>query len=128
MADYRVERPDAQKIRSKQAGLGLTLVPNPDILAELGRTKGPRFLVGFAAETAGLLAGARAKLEAKGVDLMVANDVSRTDIGFDAAENQVLMLDRWGGVVEVARRPKPEVADAILDRIQTLRQAAAGAS
>lgn len=124
VADYRVARPAAAKIRSGQARLTLDLAPNPDILAELGEAKGTRFLIGFAAETADVRAGARAKLEAKGVDLMVANDVSRSDIGFDAEENEVVLLDRWGGVVEVPRRPKLEVADAILDRIQALRRAA----
>lgn len=124
VADYRATRPAAAKIRSGQARLTLDLAPNPDILAELGEARGARFLVGFAAETADVRAGARAKLEAKGVDLMVANDVSRPDIGFDADENEVVLLDRWGGVVEIPRRPKLEVADAILDRIQALRRAA----
>jgi phosphopantothenoylcysteine synthetase/decarboxylase len=58
---------------------------------------------------------------------MVANDVSRPDIGFDVEENEVVLLDRWGGVVPIHRRPKAEVADGILDRVQVLRRAAAGA-
>ncbi len=127
VADYRIAAPAPAKIRSKQAGLTLALTPNPDILREIGRAKGARFLVGFAAETGDLRASARAKLEAKGVDLMVANDVSRADIGFDVEDNQVVMLDRWGGVVELARRPKLEIADAILDRVQALRRAGAPA-
>ena len=127
VADYRVAAPASTKIRSKQEGLTLALAPNPDILRELGRMKGPRFLVGFAAETGDPAASARAKLEAKGVDLMVANDVSRPDIGFDAEENQVVPLDRWGGGVALPRRPKIEIADAILDRVQALRRAAATA-
>ncbi|MBI4011361.1 MAG: bifunctional phosphopantothenoylcysteine decarboxylase/phosphopantothenate--cysteine ligase CoaBC [Candidatus Rokubacteria bacterium] len=128
VADYRVAAPAAAKIRSKQEGLSLALAPNPDILRELGRAKGHRFLVGFAAETGDPRASARAKLEAKGADLMVANDVSRPDIGFETEENQVVLLDRWGGVVELPRRPKLEIADAILDRVQALRRAAATAS
>lgn len=124
VADYRVVRPPAEKIRSQQEGLTLALAPNPDILAELGRAKGDRFLVGFAAETADVRASARAKQEAKGVDLIVANDVSRADIGFDAADNEVTLLDRWGGVVELPRLPKLDVADAILDRVQALRRGA----
>ncbi len=59
---------------------------------------------------------------------MVANDVSRADIGFDAEQNQVVLLDRWGGAVELPRRPKLEVADAILDRVQALRRQAAPAA
>jgi phosphopantothenoylcysteine decarboxylase/phosphopantothenate--cysteine ligase len=123
VADYQLSRPATEKIRSKQARLSVDLVPTPDILGELGARKGARFLVGFAAETHELREHARAKLAAKHVDLIVANDVSRTDIGFDAADNEVVLLDRWGGVVPVPRRAKAEVADLILDRIQELRGA-----
>jgi phosphopantothenoylcysteine decarboxylase/phosphopantothenate--cysteine ligase len=125
VADYRVARPSTVKIPSKQGQLTLALDPTADILAELGRAKGPRFLVGFAAETADLRERARAKLAAKGIDLIVANDVSRRDIGFDAEDNEVMMLDRGGGIVALPRLTKTEVADAILDRVQTLRRASA---
>ena len=54
------------------------------------------------------------------MDLIVANDVSRSDIGFDVADNEVVLLDRWGGVVALPRRSKAEVADLILDRVQEL--------
>jgi phosphopantothenoylcysteine decarboxylase/phosphopantothenate--cysteine ligase len=126
VADYRPAVLSAAKIRSKQEGLTLTLRATADILAEVGRRKGGRFVVGFAAETAELRARARDKLVAKGLDLIVANDVSRTDSGFDVAENEVVMLDRWGGAVEVSRRAKSEVADAVLDRMTALRRAAQG--
>jgi phosphopantothenoylcysteine decarboxylase/phosphopantothenate--cysteine ligase len=122
VADYRVARTTSDKIASRQAGLTLELVPTPDILAELGRHKGDRFLVGFAAETRDLRAHAGAKLVAKGVDLIVANDVGRRDVGFDVEDNEVVLLDRWGEAVELSRRPKAEVADAVLDRIQALRR------
>ena len=122
VADYRVARTAHDKISSQQTGLTLELAANPDILAELGRIKGDRFLVGFAAETRDLRAHAQAKLTAKAVDLIVANDVGRHDVGFDAEDNEVVLLDRWGEVVELSRRPKAEVADAILDRIQVLRR------
>jgi phosphopantothenoylcysteine decarboxylase/phosphopantothenate--cysteine ligase len=127
VADYRPADPAREKIRSKQPGLTLPLAPTADILREVARAGGNRFVVGFAAETGEAAERARAKLEAKDVDLMVANDVSRPDIGFDVEENEVVMLDRWGGVVPLTRRPKAEVADAILDRVQALRRAAAGA-
>ena len=123
VADYRPSRLVAEKIASKQEGLKLDLTPTPDILRELGARKGARFLVGFAAETHGLRERAQAKLTAKGVDLIVANDVSRADIGFDVADNEVVLLDRWGGVVALPRRSKVEVADLILDRVQELRRA-----
>jgi phosphopantothenoylcysteine decarboxylase/phosphopantothenate--cysteine ligase len=123
VADYRPDRVAAQKIRSKQEGLTVSLARTPDILEELSRRKGDRFLVGFAAETHELHEHARTKLVAKGLDLIVANDVSRSDIGFDAAENEVVLLDRLGGTVALPRRPKTEVADLILDRVQELRRA-----
>ena len=83
--------------------------------------KGEAFLVGFAAETHDVRANAAAKLQAKGVDLLVANDVSVKGIGFDAEDNQVTLLDRWGGVSDLPRMSKLEVADAILDRVLGLR-------
>jgi phosphopantothenoylcysteine decarboxylase/phosphopantothenate--cysteine ligase len=122
VADYRVKQPSASKIKSrKDEDTVLELAPNPDILRELASRKGPAFLVGFAAETHDVRANAAAKLSAKGVDLLVANDVSVKGIGFDAEDNQVTLLDRWGGVTDLPRMSKLEVADAILDRVLGLR-------
>ena len=125
VADYRVERPSPTKIKSggKREGLSLDLVPNPDILKELAQKKGGAFLVGFAAETNDVRAHAAEKLRAKGVDLLVANDVSQHGIGFEADDNQVVLLDRWGGTLELPRMTKIQVAHAILDRVLALRAA-----
>jgi phosphopantothenoylcysteine decarboxylase/phosphopantothenate--cysteine ligase len=123
VADYRPVHAATEKIPSKRDGLAIELAPTPDILRELSLRKGARFLVGFAAETHELHEHARQKLSAKGVDLIVANDVSRADIGFDAPDNEVVLLDRWGGTVALPRRAKSEVADLILDRVQALRRA-----
>ena len=71
-------------------------------------------------------AHAVAKLAAKNIDLLVANDVSRRGIGFEADDNEVTLLDRWGGVVELPRMSKLRVADAILDRTLALRAANVG--
>jgi phosphopantothenoylcysteine decarboxylase/phosphopantothenate--cysteine ligase len=122
VADYRVRHPAEQKIKGKHE-LTLELTPNPDILAEVAARAAGGFIVGFAAETHDVVAHARAKLEAKGIDLLVANDVSRRDIGFDAADNEVLLIDRWGGSRPLPRMPKTAVADAILDEILALRAA-----
>jgi phosphopantothenoylcysteine decarboxylase/phosphopantothenate--cysteine ligase len=125
VADYRVAEPAGQKIKSKKdEGLTLSLVPNPDILRELAARKGRAFLVGFAAETNDVRKNAHAKLSAKGIDLLVANDVSRSGIGFEADDNQVVLLDRWGGEVELPKMAKVAVADAILNRVLVLRAAA----
>jgi len=128
VADYRVTRPSATKIKSKKdERLTLELQPNPDILKEIAARKEHRFVVGFAAETDDVRAHAVAKLAAKNVDLLVANDVSRREIGFEADDNEVTLLDRWGGVVELAQMEKLRVADAILDRVLALRAAARSA-
>jgi phosphopantothenoylcysteine decarboxylase / phosphopantothenate---cysteine ligase len=125
VADYRVERPSATKIKSggKRDGWSLDLVPNPDILKELAQKKGGAFLVGFAAETNDVRAHAAEKLRAKGIDLLVANDVSQHGIGFEADDNQVILLDRWGGALDLPRMTKIQVAHAILDRVLALRAA-----
>jgi len=125
VADYRARHPSESKIKSKKdEGLTLELVANPDILREVAAQAGARFIVGFAAETDDVSANATAKLRAKNVDLLVVNDVSKRDIGFDADDNQVVLLDRWGGALELPKMPKLEVAGAILDRVLELRGAA----
>src|SRR3990170_2963052 len=129
VADYRAKHPSATKIKSKKdEGLTLSLVPTPDILKELGGRKGRAFLVGFAAETHNVRPHAAAKLKAKGVDLLVVNDVSKHGIGFDAEDNQVTLLDRWGGALDLPKMKKLQVADAILDRVLGLRASAAAKS
>jgi phosphopantothenoylcysteine decarboxylase/phosphopantothenate--cysteine ligase len=129
VADYRVSRPSATKIKSrKDEGLVLELAPNPDILKEIAARKERRFVVGFAAETDDVRAHAAAKLAAKNVDLLVVNDVSRSGIGFEADDNEVTLLDPGGGALELARMSKIEVADAILDRVLALRAASSAAA
>jgi phosphopantothenoylcysteine decarboxylase/phosphopantothenate--cysteine ligase len=104
--------------------LTLELVRNPDILAELAQREGKRLLVGFAAETERVLENAREKLASKGCDLMIANDVSRTDVGFDVDRNEVWILGPGHEDVEpVPAAAKREVAERILDRIRRIRDA-----
>ena len=124
VADYRAKQTAPAKIKGKR-DLTLELTPNPDILAEVAARRTDAFIVGFAAETHDVAAHARAKLEGKGIDLLVANDVSQQGIGFDAEDNEVLLLDRWGGTRALPRMPKAEVADAILSHILALRAGAA---
>ena len=124
VADYRAKRPAATKIKGKR-DLTLELAPNPDILAEVAARHTGAFVVGFAAETHEVARHAREKLEAKRVDLLVANDVSKQGIGFDADDNEVLLIDRWGGERALQRMPKDAVADAVLSHILALRAAAA---
>ena len=121
VADYRPAQIRDAKIPSKQKELAIPLTPTQDILKEIASKRGRVFLVGFAAETHDVRARAKEKLEAKGIDLLVVNDVSQTGIGFESDDNQVLFLDRWGGMLELPRMPKLQVAHAIFDRILVLR-------
>ncbi|BCR05545.1 peptidase ClpP [Desulfuromonas versatilis] len=124
VADYRPAQAAAQKIKKTGAeALTLTLEKNPDILAELGRIKEQRILVGFAAETADLLANARKKLTEKGLDMIVANDVSQPGAGFDVDTNIVRLLYPDGRVEELPQMSKDEVAHRLLDRVAGLRKA-----
>jgi phosphopantothenoylcysteine decarboxylase/phosphopantothenate--cysteine ligase len=120
VADYRAKAPSETKIKGKRE-LTIDLAPNPDILREVATAARGAFIVGFAAETHDVAANAQAKLESKGVDLLVVNDVSQQGIGFDAEDNEVTLLDRWGGNRPLPRMPKAEVADAILSHALTLR-------
>jgi phosphopantothenoylcysteine decarboxylase/phosphopantothenate--cysteine ligase len=123
VADYRMKAPSATKIKGKH-DLTLELTPNPDILKEVAATARGTFVVGFAAETHDVAANAQAKLDAKNVDLLVVNDVSQRGIGFEADDNEVVLLDRWGGREALPRMPKADVADAILTHVLALRAAA----
>jgi len=124
VADYRAKQTATTKIKGKR-DLTLELTPNADILAEVAARRTSAFIVGFAAETHDVAANAREKLERKGIDLLVANDVSQQGIGFDAEDNEVLLLDRWGGARPLPRMPKSDVADAILSHVLALRTASA---
>ena len=118
VADYRVSRIAANKIKKEENELVLRLEKNPDILWELGQRKRPgQVLVGFAAETQNLLEYARAKLEKKNLDFIVANDVSRADAGFNTETNLVKLLDRSGGVEEFPLMDKHRLAALLLDRV-----------
>jgi phosphopantothenoylcysteine decarboxylase/phosphopantothenate--cysteine ligase len=115
VSDY-VPVPSPQKIKKAGGPLMLVLEEGPDILAELGRTKGTEILVGFAAETADVIPNAAQKLAAKNADFIVANDVSRPGLGIGADRNEVTILGKDGGSLVVAEASKAEIADAILDR------------
>ncbi|HVY94470.1 MAG TPA: phosphopantothenoylcysteine decarboxylase, partial [Bryobacteraceae bacterium] len=106
----------------------IALDPVADILAELGRVKGDRLLVGFAAETENLLEYARRKLDEKNCDMIVANRVGVAGSGFESDTNEVLLVMRGGEVVEVPRAPKREVADRILGQMLRLRKMAGAQS
>jgi len=125
VADYRPEE-QLQKKKKKQKGpLQLDLEPNPDILEGLGTQKAGRILVGFAAETNDILAHAGKKLAAKNLDMIIANDISRTDAGFESDTNQVCILTAGAEPEHLPLMSKTILAHAILDKIKKLLPAPA---
>ena len=122
VADFRVERVAEQKIKRGESGLQLTLVPNPDILAETAGEDGEKvpLRVGFAAESDRLVERAREKLVRKKLDLIVANQVDSSGSVFGSDLNEVVILDSGGHETEVKLAPKLEVAHQILDQLAKL--------
>jgi phosphopantothenoylcysteine decarboxylase/phosphopantothenate--cysteine ligase len=116
VADYRPAEAAAQKIKKQADTLTLTLVRNPDILASVAALKPAPFTVGFAAETENLEANARAKLEAKHLDLVAANRVGIEGSGFETEENTLLLVDR-AGTTELPRAAKSQLARALVREI-----------
>jgi phosphopantothenoylcysteine decarboxylase/phosphopantothenate--cysteine ligase len=125
VADYRPATRAGQKIKKKDGEESMALVRTSDILAELGKMKRPgQTLVGFAAETENLQKNASAKLEAKNLDLIVANDVTAKGAGFNVATNIVRFIYRDGRSEELPILPKENVAEELLNRVAALRSPA----
>src|SRR5439155_11443373 len=120
VADYQPAETVRDKIKRRQSEtLSIPLVPTPDILAEVGVRAG-LIKVGFAAESQDLLENARQKIQAKHLDLIVANDITASDAGFATDNNRVVILDRGGRKEELPLMLKYDVAWHILDRIVSL--------
>ncbi len=118
VADFRPGVRDERKIKKgEEEQSTLSLQRNPDILAELGKLKGRRILVGFAAETDDLTVNAEKKLKAKNLDLIVANDILQPESGFDSDTNAVQLLYRGGAVEELPLMTKEELAATLMERI-----------
>jgi phosphopantothenoylcysteine decarboxylase / phosphopantothenate---cysteine ligase len=120
VADFRPGSVSGSKLKKDAGAPTIELVPNPDILAELGarpRDADRPLLVGFAAETDDAEANGRAKLQRKGADLLVVNDVGGSDAGFEVDSNRVVILGRDGSRTEIDLTAKREVADRILDLV-----------
>ena len=120
VADFRPEREAPGKLKKQDGTPQLSLVPTPDILRELGASRGGGILVGFAAETSDLEANGRRKLEEKGLDLIVVNEVGREGTGFGSDTNDAMILGRDGRDEPLRRWTKRELAVAICDRLAEL--------
>jgi phosphopantothenoylcysteine decarboxylase / phosphopantothenate---cysteine ligase len=120
VADFRCKALNSRKIKKRpgEDEIALELERNPDILRELGKIKGDRILVGFAAETENLVQNAYDKLKRKNLDLVVANDVTKQGIGFGSDENEVTIIGARGRAKHVPKLSKEEVAHVILDAVK----------
>ena len=115
VSDFRPQQESEQKIKKEQGLPEISLIENPDILLGLAETAPGAVRVGFAAETQDLEANAEAKLARKKVDFLVANDVSRQDIGFGSDHNEVIVYRTDGPSRRLSRRPKSQIAAELLD-------------
>ncbi len=124
VADFRPREASAHKIKKGAGTPEIDLVPNPDILKEVGlqrlHGKGPRVVAGFAAETRDWQGNGRAKLQSKNLDLIVVNDVSRSDTGFGSDFNAAWLLHRDGKMEDLPRMTKFSLAEVVVDRVAKL--------
>ena len=119
VADYRVKEPAGQKIKKESTNnLTLELVKNPDILKEISKMdRRKSIIVGFCAESENLIENAKVKIKNKGCDYLVANDISRKDIGFNSNENEVYILDKNLNIQHIEKDSKINIAKQILERV-----------
>jgi phosphopantothenoylcysteine decarboxylase/phosphopantothenate--cysteine ligase len=121
VADYHAVAASGQKIKRGVGDLELRLIPNPDILKELGQNKDGKWLVGFAAETENLTANAQKKLHEKNLDIVIANNVAEEGSGFDGDTNVGTIIDRTGAVRSLPLMSKDDLADCIYDHYLALK-------
>jgi phosphopantothenoylcysteine decarboxylase / phosphopantothenate---cysteine ligase len=123
VADWRPRQRSSRKIKKRSKTLKLELVQTADILTCLRKQKARRLFVGFAAETGNLIEEARRKLAAKKLDMIVANDVSRSDAGFEVDTNKVTFITSDGTIVDLPLMSKKAIAGKIIDWLEQKREA-----
>lgn len=118
VADYRVKEIALQKMKkTSNDEISLTLVKNPDILKEISSRKTTQVIVGFCAESENLIQNAKEKISKKGCDYLIANDISRKDIGFSSDYNEVTILDKNGNMKKIEKADKFTIARKIFEEI-----------
>ena len=121
VADFRPKEPPDRKLKKHEGIPEIVLEPTHDFLVDLGRDKAPgQVLVGFAAETDDLVDNAASKLRSKRLDLIVGNDISQPDAGFEVDTNRAVILDADGGVDTLPLLAKSDLAGVILDKVARL--------
>ena len=118
VADYRVKEVSPQKMKKGvNEELTLELVKNPDILKGLCEKKTHQCIIVFCAESENLIENAKEKITKKGCDYLIANDISRNDIGFGSEDNEVVILDKNGGMKRLEKASKSVIACQILEAV-----------
>ncbi|RDY24884.1 bifunctional phosphopantothenoylcysteine decarboxylase/phosphopantothenate--cysteine ligase CoaBC [Romboutsia maritimum] len=120
VADYKPKSYCDKKIKKSNDDLIINLDRNKDIAYEIGKVKGDKILVGFAAETNDLIENAKGKVKKKNLDFIVANDLTQEGSGFGVDTNIVKIIDREGDIIEYPKMKKEEVANVILDKVKAL--------
>ena len=121
VADYRPKKATSEKLKKGAASISLDLEKTEDIISEIGRKKGKRLIIGFAAETDNLWANAKKKLKEKNLDLIIANNVKEPGAGFAVDTNIVTIIDNKGTLEALPKMSKDEVAWKVLDRVASLK-------
>jgi phosphopantothenoylcysteine decarboxylase/phosphopantothenate--cysteine ligase len=122
VADYRPKKSFKDKMKKTHKTLTLGLERNPDILYQLGKDKGKKILVGFAAETRNLISQAKLKLDKKNLDLIVVNHALQKRGGFGSDSNEATLIDFEGKIDALPLMEKEELADKILDKIKQIKK------
>jgi phosphopantothenoylcysteine decarboxylase / phosphopantothenate---cysteine ligase len=122
VADYKPENTSNIKIKKSDMDMNIKLTKNKDILMDLGNRKNSQIIVGFAAETNDIIKNARVKIQKKKLDMIVANDVSKADVGFDVDTNSVKIIKNDDTIVDIPNMSKDEVAHKILDEIVKIQR------
>lgn len=118
VADYRIKEYNEHKMKKTDSEeINISLVKNPDILKEISELKLSAKIIGFCAESENLLENAKIKIKNKGCDFIIANDISRKDIGFASDENEVFIIDKKLNITHIEKSMKKEVAGKILEKI-----------
>lgn len=120
VSDFMFAKAASNKVKKEKLGENIKIAPTPDILVELGRKKGSKVLVGFAAETENVIDNALKKLKKKGLDLVVANNVLAEGIGFESDFNQVSIVFPGGKSIQTDKMTKVEISQIILDKVEEI--------
>lgn len=121
VADYSPLEYSKQKIKKTGDEIVLHLNKNVDILKELGKQKGNKILIGFAAESENIVVNAKEKVEKKNLDFIIANDITSDDSGFKSDDNKACIIDRNGNIINLPKMSKTKLAHIILDNIKSLK-------